>query len=348
MKLAHPYKGQPQKAFWKQAVAQHNPLDISGWYSKKYEIGSAKIATAGSCFAQHIGANLRKNGYSYIDVEPCTWFLDEEDRPAFGYGIYSARYGNVYTTRQLLQLIRRALGEFRPSERAWKHKSGFVDPFRPTIEPEPMDTEEEVFAAQKAHLARVRDMFANVDVFVFTLGLTEAWISREDGSAFPICPGVSGGEFDNSKYALVNLDYPSTMADLENFVQILKHHRRDAKVLLTVSPVPLNATATQDHVAVATTYSKSVLRAVAGALCAKYDFIDYFPSFEIISSSPMRSMFFNPDMRTVSSSGVAHVMKQFFVEHPPSIGGTIKKPTAEAAQNVVCDEELLRMAEAAQ
>ena len=33
-----------------------------------------------------------------------------------GYGIYSARFGNIYTARQLLQLIQRAYGEFVPVE----------------------------------------------------------------------------------------------------------------------------------------------------------------------------------------------------------------------------------------
>lgn len=32
----------------------------------------------------------------------------------FGYGLYSARYGNIYTARQLVQTFREAYGRFQP------------------------------------------------------------------------------------------------------------------------------------------------------------------------------------------------------------------------------------------
>ena len=45
------------------------------------------------------------------------------------------------------------------------------------------------------------------------------------------------------------------------------------KCIISVSPVPLIATATNQHALVANTYSKSVLRAAAGELCSIYDAI---------------------------------------------------------------------------
>ena len=32
--------------------------------------------------------------------------------------------------------------------------------------------------------------FRDLDVFVFTLGLTEAWVAKADGAVFPLAPGV--------------------------------------------------------------------------------------------------------------------------------------------------------------
>ena len=67
----HPYSDLPKSAFWKTGVAQQN-LDINdNIYKKKFNIlPKAKIATAGSCFAQHITQNLKTNGFYVFDVEP--------------------------------------------------------------------------------------------------------------------------------------------------------------------------------------------------------------------------------------------------------------------------------------
>lgn len=339
----HPYRRQPQKAFWRQAVQERHFLEIRDWYTRKWPIGDLAIATAGSCFAQHIGRRLKAGGFRYLDVEPAPGFLPPARHLDFGYGMYSARYGNVYTTRQLLQLLQRALGEFTPAETAWRSGSGWVDPFRPTIEPEPAGSTDELEALRRAHLRAVARLFEQADLFVFTLGLTEVWLSRRDGAAYPLCPGTQGGEFDAAEHVFLNLGYEEVVADLEAFIARARSIRNDLKILLTVSPVPLAATAGPDHVVSATSYSKAVLRAAAGHLAAKHDFIDYFPSFEIVSSTPMRGAFFNPDLRTVVEDGVEHVMKQFFAQHPPPgrPSGEARPATAPSPDDVVCDEEIL-------
>lgn len=131
------------------------------------------------------------------------------------------------------------------------------------------------------------------------------------------------------------------------FIDQFRALRPDGQVIFTVSPVPLVATASDTNVIVATSYSKSVLRAAAGALADELPYVDYFPSFEIIASTPMRSMFFEPDMRNVNNAGVEHVMKQFFSQHqPPEIPNAqqeIKEKVERA--DLICDEMLLEIAE---
>jgi hypothetical protein len=89
------------------------------------------------------------------------------------------------------------------------------------------------------------------------------------------------------------------------------------RFLLTVSPVPLTATASSDHVLTATTYSKSVLRAVAGQLTQEHADIDYFPSYELIASHWSGGAFFDLNLRTVTSDGVEAAMRLFFSQHDP-------------------------------
>jgi len=127
------------------------------------------------------------------------------------------------------------------------------------------------------------------------------------------------------------------------------------RFLLTVSPVPLTATASQNHVMVATSYSKSVLRAVAGELAAKYPFVDYFPSYELVAAHPVRAMLYDPNLRTVTGRGVDLVMRHFFSEHSladdvkaiapaEAVAPSEKEPeagTKEESGDVVCEEILL-------
>lgn len=343
----HPYANLPARSHWRSVAGSEHPLDIGDWYRRKFDIGGLKIGTAGSCFAQHIGRHLRRNGFRYVDVEPAPSFLPADMHAAHGYGIYSARYGNVYTTRQLLQLLQRATGEFIPVERGWLHGEGWVDPFRPGIEPAPTDSLEEIEDLRRAHLAQIPKLLASIDVFVFTLGLTEAWVDARDGAVYPIAPGVNGGTYDPALHRFANFSYPEVLADMQAFIERARLIRPGLRFLLTVSPVALMATASGEHVVPATTYSKSVLRAVAGDLGAADEGIDYFPSYEIITSPPMRGFFYNADMRTVNRTGVDHVMRQFFREHQPPSEEEVPTTTPgheDAEEAAQCDEEFLRHA----
>jgi hypothetical protein len=50
----------------------------------------------------------------------------------------------------------------------------------------------------------VRELFEKADVFVFTLGLTEGWRSKQDGSAVPLAPGIAGGHGEEEQFTFVN------------------------------------------------------------------------------------------------------------------------------------------------
>ncbi len=155
-------------------------------------------------------------------------------------------------------------------------------------------------------------MFSELDVFVFTLGLTEGWINQESGLVYSIAPGTVAGEYIPSIHKFRNFTYPEILDDLRAFWSIVEQHNSSARMILTVSPVPLTATASGHHVLSASTYSKSVLRAVAGDFANEVEEVAYFPSYEIVSSAPSSGWFFNPDKRTVNKRGVDYVMEHFF------------------------------------
>lgn len=268
--------------------------------------------TIGSCFAQHISRRLKEEKYNFLVTEtahPILGALGAE----FGYETFTARYGNVYTTRQLVQLFDRAYGVFEPADGVWMNAEGkFVDPFRPQIQPGGFLTPEELIADRVRHFACVREAFETNDVLVFTLGLTEHWRSRIDGAAFPLCPGVAGGTFDPSKHEFHDLSVHEVASDLAEFLKRLRRVNAKSRVLLTVSPVPLVATATSDHVLVATVRSKAILRAAADVAASSHDAVDYFPSYEIVTGQHARGSYFENDLRSVTEDGVSHVMQVFF------------------------------------
>jgi len=320
----HPYRNLPDRQFWKKAIGMRYPLAIDELYDKKFPIlTSDSIATCGSCFAQHIGRRLKISEFNFLDVETAPSSIARDEHVKNGYGIYSARYGNVYTSRQLLQLIERAFGE-RSFDEVWeitiennKNEARYVDPFRPNITPGGYISGKEVLDQQALHLDAVKKLFTTLDVFIFTMGLTEHWYNKDTGAVYPVSPGVTAGTFDPEIHGFHNLNYEEIMRDMLLFIDKLRSVNSDFRMLLTVSPVPLTATAENRHVLLSTTHSKSILRAVAGELANRFDFIDYFPSYEIIMSPPFRGMFFQNNMRTIHEEGVDFVMRHFFAQHAP-------------------------------
>ncbi|MET0314887.1 MAG: GSCFA domain-containing protein [Hansschlegelia sp.] len=353
--VASPYEDLPSRAFWRTGVAEQSPLRPVDLYRKKFALTAEnQIATAGSCFAQHIARRLKDAGYTVIDREPPPIYFPKAAAKTYGYDLYSARYGNIYTTRQLLQLGREAFGAFSPAEPVWERDGRFYDAQRPSVEPGGLSSPEEVLAHRKSHLDHVAQMLKQMDLLIFTLGLTETWEHRASGTVYPTAPGVIAGAFDPARFAFRNLAHAEVIADFIAFRALAQASNPGLRFLLTVSPVPLTATAGGEHVLAATTYSKSVLRAAAGELAQRFDDVDYFPSYEIVSTHPSRGVFFEPNMRSVAEAGVDVVMEAFFAEHavltqPPARAKAGRQAERkdrrarrrETKEDLVCEEVLL-------
>jgi len=196
--MEHPYKSFPTRAFWKRAVAGN--FDVTSVPSAETLLRKGDIvASAGSCFAAHMVPYIEQAGFQYLRVMNKSAF-GSLARDNFGYSDFSADYGNIYTVRQAVQLLKRALGLFKPAEDRWVIGDDLiVDPFRPGLKYPAASAAEFGFLTAQ-HLRDVRQVFSEASVFVFTLGLTEAWVSTIDGAVFPACPGTIRGEFDAARH----------------------------------------------------------------------------------------------------------------------------------------------------
>lgn len=347
-KASHPYASLPDHQYWKQSISEVLGAEVDPVVAPRFQIETDDlVATAGSCFAQHISKRLMKSNFRFFKAE-----AEPVGGTSGGGGNYefSARYGNIYTARQLLQLFDRAFGYYRPIEGAWKRRDGkYCDPFRPGIEPAGFDSAHAVHESRQAHLDAVRRMFLELDVFVFTLGLTECWLSKLDGAAYPVAPGVAGGEYGEQEHRFVNFSANEVTEDLSAFLSKLDLVNPRAKIILTVSPVPLVATWECRHVLESTIYSKSVLRVAAGEIVATHKNVQYFPSYEIIVGPHAKNRYYAEDCRSITEAGVDHVMRVFMSRmtkgtafQPPLADDAVRESAMKDVSDFFeasCDEE---------
>lgn len=342
-KHRHPYSDFPDFHFWKKSFSGKQPSEVDIAVDMTPFVGGEdKIATAGSCFAQHIAKALSSSGYRYFIAETADQGTSKADAIANGYGIFSARYGNLYTTRQLVQLFDRAFGNFDPCLPVWKRNDErVVDPFRPQVASAGFADTEAMLADRATHLAAVRRMFKELDIFVFTLGLTEAWRHKATGAVLPLAPATVAGEMTD-EYEAVNFNYDEVLGDLSAFVTKLREVNPRSQILLTVSPVPLAASFERRHVLVSTTASKAILRAVADQAVRSMKGVRYFPSYEIITGNYNKGKYYEEDLREVTPEGVSHVMRTFLAHCVHPIREEVKGAgELDELGEIVCDEEAL-------
>lgn len=337
----NPYNSLPDSAFWKTAVASRSMFDVKELWEPKFEIKQKfKIATYGSCFAQHLGKALKARNFNWFIAEKAPSGLSEENAKEFNYGVFSSRTGNIYTTSLLLQWIKWAEGETSPPEEVWEKNGRYYDPFRPAIEPNGFSSAEEVLKSRARTIEKFRESIEESVVFIFTLGLTESWINSEYGYEYPMCPGTVAGDFDSAKHKFINQNFNTVFVNLREAVQKLLKLNPKIRFLFTVSPVPLTATNSNRNVIVATMASKSILRAVCDEITNNDNrVLDYFPSYEIINSPVFKGAFFEPNQRNVNPYGVEFVMSNFFKCLEDKFGPLPSPKVSEkSTEEEVCEE----------
>lgn len=350
----NPYSSLPDHRFWRKAVTGLPPFAIDPLLRAPFKIAREdRVATAGSCFAQEIAHQLQKSGYTYYLAEKPPEGMSRAEAIERNYEMYSCRYGNLYTTAQLRQLIERAYGDFTPTLDFWTRPEDgrFVDPFRPRIEPDGFATLEEMRADRENHLAAVRKMIETIDVFVFTLGHTETWRHKPDGAILQMAPGVAGGEWNPDVYEFYNMTVSEVVRDCLAALDRIREINPRVRIIVSVSPVNIIATYEDRHVVVSNSAIKAILRAAADEITRVRDNIAYLPSYDLITVSANAPRFYRDDTRRINAHGVDRVMKMFFDHFTDRAREeTIQAlkvdvaAEAETTARVICDEEAIESA----
>lgn len=233
---------------------------------------STPIASIGSCFAREIKRRLVNKGFNYI--------TEETHHPAAIHA--SAAWERIYNTFSMRQVFEYTFETFDPQIRWWKSpQTGKIqDPYRRIILYETLDKAQQDFAS---HIIQSRKALTSARLLIITLGLTEIWEDRFDGSVIclPSGPYVNEGG-DMSRYRFRISRYSENLENLERIHEIMAGYNPDCKLMVTVSPVHLWATfRTDEDVITASCNSKCTLRAAADEFTARHDNVFYFPAFEM-------------------------------------------------------------------
>jgi hypothetical protein len=227
-----------------------------------------RVFTIGSCFARNIEEHL-----TGFEVPTLRFVAPEAEWIGRRNGLL-----NEYNPGTMAQRIERAFtGAASPATTIVESdKGGMVDLLLSAAR---------VVSAVRAverrrEIDKVYAQLPESHVVIVTLGLVEAWVDTRERCYLNRMPPIHLIQKDPDRYGVEVFDVDTAYALLDKAFETLLNNGN--KVVLTVSPVPLNATFTGQDVVVANSFSKAVLRVCAERLAKKFSNIDYFPSYEIV------------------------------------------------------------------
>jgi hypothetical protein len=306
---SHTTPGEIRHRYWPTGAREH--LERENLFAMsfcprpdRFITRNTRIASAGSCFAHEIGRALRTWRYNYFITEPGPEHLSEEERWRLRYGQFSARYGLIFNTPSLRQLVERGLGLRKLRPYIWRQEGVWRDPYRDALTFESPGAYAADVPVFEAALQRT---LLEAEVFILTLGVNEVWYFANDGTYLSRVPWRLMPALLERKVLTVqeNLD------ELQRLRDRWMPHNPNLRIIVTVSPVPLLATFRSDeaNVVVANCHSKSVLRVAAEAFANANDNVTYFPAYEAVlygSREPFRD-----DGRHVHPDAVKRVVSMF-------------------------------------
>jgi hypothetical protein len=210
------------------------------------------VLAFGSCFAEYIRLYLQEHGYAAYTAHRGTRVV-----PVIHYG---EGLNNTFT---LLQQFEWVWGNKQISEGLWIDKD-----------------KKYIIPTEEGRLA-TKEIFDRTDVFILTLGLSEIWYDKVTGEVF--WRGITKDMYDPKRHGFRVSTVEENTQNLYKIYDFIKRNRPDAKIIVTLSPVPLYATFRDIPCTAASTVSKAILRVAADNLYTKFPDVYYWPSYEIVN-----------------------------------------------------------------
>ena len=236
-----------------------------------FDWSNTNVFTIGSCFARNIESSLLKQG---VTVPTQSFNADPNEWISYN---HPAMILNEFTPGTMAQRITQALAN-KPSgtDNIIANGSGYVDQL---LHGATKSISWNRAVERRADVDGVYSNLADANLVIITLGLVESWFDVTTGNFLNVA--VNPKNPDPNRYVFKRLSVADTVQLLAPAIQQLTNGGQ--RVLLTVSPVAMVSTFTNNDCSVANEYSKNVLRVACEELLAN-PLVDYFPSYEIVRS----------------------------------------------------------------
>lgn len=259
---------------------------LKGWLpERKWIEKSTRITAFGSCFAVNVTKYLTEAGYN----------LSANKEPE----IYISTMGEgMVNVHALAQQFEWALEDVTPPQNLWHGYRAEAFGYDPKVR------------------VRTRAAFLETRLFIITLGLSEVWYDEITGGVF--WRAIPMKDYDPSRHKFRVCTMAETKERIARIDELIRRHVPDARLLFTLSPIPLAATFRPVGCITANSVSKAILRAALDEfLRENADRLNrslfYWPSYEVIQDLfPYR---FGPDARHPMPEILSMIMRMFEAAH---------------------------------
>ncbi|MGB3407474.1 MAG: GSCFA domain-containing protein [Jannaschia sp.] len=226
-----------------------------GWQPKERIVTpDTKITAFGSCFAANISNWLAGRNYNIL--------TKNQDSNAYvvkcGEGMV-----NSYVIRQQFEWA----FEGKKFEEALWH--GY---------------EAESYGYDEDIRTQTLEIFSNTDLFILTFGLSEVWYDEVTGGVF--WRSIPQEAYDPARHKFRVTTVEENKDNIRAIYALIRKHRPEARIITTLSPVPLIATFRPVSCISANSVSKAVLRVALDELMRELGdegYLHYWPSYEIVT-----------------------------------------------------------------
>jgi hypothetical protein len=229
---------------------------LDGWLPPEPFITPETNVTAfGSCFAEHIGVYLNSRNYKILTKSKTDAYV-----VAMAEGIV-----NTYAIRQQFDWAFRGL---TPTSELWYGYKA------------------ESFGYDEDVRLNTLAMFEQTDVFILTFGLSEVWYDVPTGEVF--WRAVPADRFDPSRHAFRVTTVDENKTNMRAIYDTIREFRPEAKIIFTLSPIPLVATFRPVACITANSASKGILRASIDEVYREVQQegkLFYWPGYEIVENA---------------------------------------------------------------
>ncbi len=261
------------------------------------------IFTIGSCFARNIEDVMASEGAKLPAKSIVSPYASSR-------GVRPNSVLNKYNIPSILQEIRWAFESSKGFSESYLLDVGthYCDPHVHEIVAS--GTENDLLA-QHAQVTKVFQQLQTAQTVVMTLGMTEVWYDKLHDIYLNAAPPLAAIKRNPNRFDFRVLSYQENETFLIDCVDcILSKAVPGAKIILTVSPVALNATFSGRDVILANSQSKATLVALAQTVATGHPQVDYFPSYEAVTwSDPLFA--WESDRRHVSAAMVSCIIAEF-------------------------------------